>query len=199
MIEKLEVLLYNIEIILHLYLGIESQENKIKIELKQLTKKSGSQKAIRTLATELVRSQRAKDHLLTGKTHINSTIMQMQEQVSMVKVTGCIKKSTQVMYSMNTLLKLPQIHDSMYSMAKEMTKAGLIEELVNDTMSSMEDETEQDIMDNEVDAIVDQILTGKILQATSAPISNPKQSNIEKAQSEDEELIKMRAKLQSLK
>lgn len=125
--------------------------------------------------------------------------MQMQEQVSMIKVTGCIKKSTQVMHSMNTLLKLPQIHDSMYNMAKEMTKAGLIEDLVNDTMSSMEDETEQDIVDAEVDAIVDQILTGKMLQATPAPVSNPKQSNIQKDQAEDEELIKMRAKLQSLK
>ena len=107
--------------------GIETQENKIKTELKQLAKKPAlSQKAIRTLAVELVRSQKAKDHLLTGKTHINSVVMQMQEQVSMVKVTGCLQKSTQVMRSMNGLIKLPQMRDAMYQMSKEMTKVCIL-------------------------------------------------------------------------
>jgi charged multivesicular body protein 3 len=185
--------------------GIEAQENKIKQELKQLAKKPAvSQKAIKTLATELVRSQKAKDHLLTGKTHINSVMMQMQEQASMVKVTGCLQKNTQVMKSMNSLMKLPQMRESMYQMSKEMMKAGLMEDLVNETMESLEDEGEQEIVDAEVDNIVNQILEGKMLQAVSTPKSSPGVQQKEAAPAEardesDEELSKMQAKLQSLK
>jgi charged multivesicular body protein 3 len=188
--------------------GIETQEGKIRQEIKALAKKPAlSQKAIRSLATELVRSQKAKDHLLTGKTHINSVIMQMQEQVSMVKVSGCIQKSTNVMRSMNGLMKLPQMRDAMYEMSKEMTKAGLIEEMINDTMSEM-DEEDETLVDSEVDAIVNQIADGKILQVLSAPKVAPKKSSPSltapesvKSSTEDEDtqLNAMQARLQALK
>ena len=80
-----------------------------------------------------------------------------------------------------------------------------MEELVNDTMSSMENEGDQDEMDLEVNVIVDQILEGKILQATSVPvsISSKQQTSVAapKAELEDDDgdLRIMQAKLQALK
>lgn len=37
-----------------------------------------------------------------------------------------------------SLVKLPEVRETMHAMAKEMMRAGMIEELVDETMSSME-------------------------------------------------------------
>jgi charged multivesicular body protein 3 len=45
--------------------------------------------------------------------------------VAMVKVTGSLQKSTEIMKLSNALIKLPQISQSMREMSMEMTKARL--------------------------------------------------------------------------
>lgn len=103
-------------------IDIEVQENKVKQELKIAAKRPNSQKALKTLALELVHSRHAKNRLLTGKTQLNSVTMQLKEQIAMIKLSGCLEKSTQIMSSMNTLLKLPQISLTMQELSKEMIK-----------------------------------------------------------------------------
>lgn len=44
------------------------------------------------------------------------------EQVAMVKVTGALQKSTEIMKLSNSLIKLPQISAAMREMSMEMTK-----------------------------------------------------------------------------
>ncbi len=39
-----------------------------------------------------------------------------------VRMAGCIQKSTDVMHSMQALIKLPEIRDSMMELSKEMSK-----------------------------------------------------------------------------
>jgi charged multivesicular body protein 3 len=42
----------------------------------------------------------------------------------MIKVTGSLQKSTEIMKLSNTLIKLPQISQTMREMSMEMTKVG---------------------------------------------------------------------------
>ena len=46
--------------------------------------------------------------------------------------------STQVMHTMNELMKVPELKDTMSKLAREMEKAGLIQELVDDAFASIE-------------------------------------------------------------
>ena len=42
--------------------------------------------------------------------------------LGMLRVTGCLEKSTAVMSAMSALVKLPEIRETMMEMSKEMTK-----------------------------------------------------------------------------
>lgn len=55
----------------------------------------------------------------------------------MVKVAGAISKSGEVMKSMNDLLKIGAMQEGMRNLAREMMRAGLIEEMVDDTMEGV--------------------------------------------------------------
>lgn len=55
----------------------------------------------------------------------------------MVKVAGTISKSGEVMKSMNDLMQVGKLQAGMKDLAKEMTKAGLIEEMVDDVMDDV--------------------------------------------------------------
>ena len=45
--------------------------------------------------------------------------------IAMIKVTGTLQKSTEIMKLSNSLVKLPQISQAMREMSMEMTKVGL--------------------------------------------------------------------------
>ena len=64
-------------------------------------------------------------------------------------------KNTEVMSAMNDLVKIPQLNKQMMDMAREMEKAGLIEELVGE---AMEDAMSNDALDEEADEAVNQVL-----------------------------------------
>ena len=48
--------------------------------------------------------------------------MQLQQNLSMMKVAGVLQRSTQVMAMMNNLIRLPQLNKVMMAMAREMEK-----------------------------------------------------------------------------
>lgn len=56
---------------------------------------------------------------------------------------------------MQSLVRLPEIAAVMRDMSKEMMKAGIIEEMVDDTMSSLEDEEE---MEEEAQTEIDKVV-----------------------------------------
>lgn len=68
----------------------------------------------------------------------------------MVKVAGAINKSSECMKSMNQLLKVGAMHEGMQNLAKEMMKAGLIEEMVDDVMDEASG-VEEGVVDAEVE------------------------------------------------
>lgn len=47
----------------------------------------------------------------------------------MVRVAGTLSKSTEVMKIINDLVRVPALMQTMQSMAKEMMKAGIIDEV----------------------------------------------------------------------
>ncbi len=109
--------------------------------MKQLAKK-GDVKSARIMAREVVRSHKQMDRLSVSKARLGSIGNQLQQQLgthrrstpaheelgsrldvlAMVKVTGSLQKSTEIMKMSNALVKLPQISQAMREMSMEMTK-----------------------------------------------------------------------------
>ena len=123
----------------------------MKGEVKKAAKR-GDQDVAKTLAREIVRSRKACNRLHVSKTQLNSVMMQMEQQLAQQKMLGTMQKSAVVMGAMNKLVKVGAIAEVMQNMQKEMCKAGIIEEMVDDAMSSLEGEDEEDAADAEAEA-----------------------------------------------
>jgi len=135
--------------------NITREETKIKREIR-LAAKRGDMSNARILAKEIVRSNKAKERMSISKAQINSVTMHLQQNLATFKMAGCIKKSTEIMSLMNSMFRLPEMQKTMMTMAKEMEKAGLIDEIVEETMD-ITDEIEEDEVNEEVNKVITEL------------------------------------------
>ncbi|KAJ8269412.1 hypothetical protein COCON_G00120190 [Conger conger] len=146
---------------------IQREQEKVKRSIKDAAKK-GQRDVCIVLAKEMVQSKRAVNKLYTSKAHMNSVLLSMKNQLSVLRVAGSLQKSTEVMKSMQSLVKIPEIQATMRELSKEMMKAGIIEEMLEDTFEGMEDEDEmEEAAEEEVDKILFEITAGALGKAPS--------------------------------
>lgn len=89
----------------------------------------------------------------------------------MYKVTGSLQKSTEIMKISNKLVRLPEMSAAMREMSGELMKAGILEEMMDDTLEASAMDTREDIeaeADAEVDNVLYEITDGKLGEAASA-------------------------------
>lgn len=102
--------------------------------------------------------------------------MQVQEAFAMRKIEGSIKASVGVMRDVNQLIRLPELAGTMQELSVELMKAGIVEEMVQETLPEddaalFEDEDLAEA-DSEVDRVLGEILkdrmasTGQVLPST---------------------------------
>ncbi|PSS22427.1 hypothetical protein M430DRAFT_99024 [Amorphotheca resinae ATCC 22711] len=156
----------------------------------------------RIFARELIRTRKTTQRLITSKAQLNSVAMQVTEAFAVRKIEGSIRASVGIMKDINSLVRLPQLMGTMQELSQELVKAGIIEEMVGD---SMPDQLEED--DEEAESEVDKVL-GEILQdkmgkvgatpVTSTPVQEP---GLEDENDEEAEamLDQMRGRLEALK
>ncbi|PAV20823.1 mitochondrial NAD-dependent isocitrate dehydrogenase subunit 2 precursor [Pyrrhoderma noxium] len=140
---------------------LEMATKKAQTQVKQLATK-GDVKNAKMLAREVVRSHKQKDRLSVSKARLGSINNQLGQQLAMVKVTGTLQKSTEIMKLSNSLIKLPQISQTMREMSMEMTKAGIMEEMLDDVMDMEDDEELEEEADAEVEKVLYEITDGKL-------------------------------------
>ena len=147
------------------------------------------------------------------------------------KVMGHMVKSTQVMGAMNRLVKIGDISETMQAMQKEMCKvcgarrgplgrnvrslpraevshglvtcpqAGLIEEMVDDSMEALDDDDDEDAADEEVEKVMQELNADTFANSSSAPTRQVQQQEAaaEAPGEDDAEEEQMRARLQELR
>jgi charged multivesicular body protein 3 len=101
-------------------------------------------------------------------TQIESIMMQMQHQLAAVRMAGAIKQSSEVMKSMQQLVKVPEIMATMREMSKEMTKAGIMGEMIEETMEALEPEELEEQAAEEVEKVLWEITEGELGKAPAA-------------------------------
>ncbi|KCV72740.1 hypothetical protein H696_00319 [Fonticula alba] len=174
---------------------IERQELKAKQTLKEFSKK-GQIDSCRSLAKELVMSKNAKNRIIQSKAHLNSVSMQLTQQLSFIKVSGSLAQSAEIMQAMNSLMRVPELSMTMRSMSKEMAKAGIIEEMMDDAMESLDADPDFDEeVSTEVEKILHEVSLGVTGKMARAPVGGlPVQQSEETAVSDSD----LEARLRSL-
>ncbi|KAF3701217.1 Charged multivesicular body protein 3 [Channa argus] len=146
---------------------IQREQEKVKRSIKDAAKK-GQKDVCVVLAKEMIQSKRAITKLYASKAQMNSVLLSMKNQLAVLRVAGALQKSTEVMKAMQSLVKIPEIQATMRELSKEMTKAGIIEEMLEDTFESMEDGEEmEEAAEEEVDKILFEITAGALGKAPS--------------------------------
>jgi charged multivesicular body protein 3 len=107
-----------------------------------------------------------------AKTQINSAIMGMQHQLATMRMAGSMQSSNEVMQAMQKLVKLPEIMQTMRELSREMTKAGIITEMIEETMESLEPEELEEQAAKEVDKVLWEVTEGQLGQAPEAITDN---------------------------
>lgn len=183
---------------------IQREEDKLKKSLKEAAAKNDKE-ICTILAKEIIRSRKAVNKIYTSKATINSVQLQMKNQLATLRIAGSLKTSTEVMQAMHNLVRLPEISQTMREMSMEMTKAGILEEMIDETMESVEDTEElEEEAQTEIDKVLWEITAGKIGEAPSVPsesISVPVASTSEEVPEEDDEddMKEMQSRLQQLR
>lgn len=131
--------------------------------------------------------------------------MQVNEAFAMRKIEGSIKNSVGIMKDVNTLVKLPEISTTMRELSQELVKAGIIEEMVDDSLPNGELlDGEDEEAETEVDKVLGEILKDKVqtpaAQVPAEPVApTPAQPEEEEEIGSEEMLAQMRGRLEALK
>jgi charged multivesicular body protein 3 len=159
----------------------------------------------KTFARELVRIRKQSSRLTTSRAQLQSVGMQVNEAFSVRKIQGSLQKSTGIMKDVNTLVRLPELSLTMHQLSAELVRAGIIEEIVDDAMPNDElYEGEDEEAEEEVDKILQEILSGKLSQpAAVKPAAEPVEATPVESEPEFEDqeatLEQMRGRLEALK
>jgi len=180
--------------------AIQREEQKVTRSLKQAAKK-GDKDVCKILAKEIVNSRKSVNKIYAAKANLNSVQMQMKQQLAMVKVAGALASSADVMKAMQQLIKLPEIQKTMMEMSREMMKAGILEEMLEDTMEGLEDDEElEEEAQSEVDKVLFELTAGKLGEAPDAVTATLPVPSTEKEEEEEAgNLEEMQERLEALR
>ncbi len=117
----------------------------------------------KTFAREMIRIRKQGLRLAISKAQLQSVQMQVNEAFSVRKIEGSIKASTGIMKDVNSLIRLPELTGTMRELSQELVKAGIIEEMVGDSLPDDQlMEGEDDEAEAEVNEVLREILQGKL-------------------------------------
>jgi charged multivesicular body protein 3 len=161
--------------------------------------KQGAAEA-RIFARELIKVRKQAARLHTSKAQLQSVQMQVNEAFSVRKIEGSLKASTSIMKNVNTLVRLPELTGTMTELSQELMKAGIIEEMVGDTLPNDELlEGEDEEAETEVDKVLGEVLKGKLAGPEQQIPQALVEDEVEEEEDREAELEQMRGRLEALK
>lgn len=165
-----------------------------------------AQQEVRDFARELVRARRSTARLITAKAQLNSVQMQVNEAFAVRKIEGSIRASVGIMKDVNTLIRLPEMARTMQELSGELMKAGIIEEMVDDSLPLDDDMLmEDEEAEGEVDKVLGEILKDRREpKLPAAPVPEPQKPVAAEEEEEEEEdaeamMDQMRNRLEALR
>lgn len=149
---------------------IGQEEAKLKKEIEAMAKK-GQASSVQTLARQVVRSRASMRRLERTKVSMNSVNLNLTTSIATMGTASSLKMSAGVMKEMNRLMNVPEIAQTMQEMQREMAKAEMTDELIEDAFA---DSDAEDEVDAEVAKVYDEMgLDRAALMDTGVDVSTP--------------------------
>ncbi|KAI0243690.1 Vacuolar protein-sorting-associated protein 24 [Massospora cicadina] len=132
--------------------------------------------------------------------NLDGSLPDLYDPSALAKMAGTLQKSAEVMKLVNRLVKLPEISHAMREMARELTKVGILEEMMEDTLEGLDSEGLEDEAEAEVNKVLYEItdgLFGDLQRVEEAPSkAAPQQPEVSV---EEEDWERMQARLSALR
>lgn len=169
---------------------IQREEKRVQKEVKDAAKRNDMTSA-KNLAKEIIRSRQAVQRLYENRAQLNSISMHLGESVATARAVGHLSKSTEVMKLVNGLMKAPEVATTMQEFTTEMTKAGVIEETVNDALdSALDSEDIEEETEEEIDKVLTEIAGETAAQLPAAARREKiKEPTLEEKQKQEEQPV----------
>ena len=137
-------------------------------------------------------------------------MMNMNHQLSTLRISNSLEKSTEVMRSMQSLIKVQEVAQVMQEMSREMTRAGIIDEMLEETLEdTLGGEDVEEEANEEVDKVLFEITNGQLgnapavvsdsLPSVSVKEGKTAPKEAAKENEEDEDISEMRQRLEALR
>lgn len=176
-------------------------EKKTETLIKKLVK-AGDVKLARLYARELINIRRQYTKLHTLKARLELVTMAVNEQFQMVKLTQLMGLLTMIMKDVNQLVHVGAISQTMQELQKELCKAGIINEMMDDMVDlEIEDDELEGESNDEVNKIIAALTEDKLnLIDTEVPQFAAEEPVVDDVIAEDDhhELDEMRDRLKAL-
>mmetsp|Transcript_28451 Transcript_28451/g.50087 ORF Transcript_28451/g.50087 Transcript_28451/m.50087 type:complete len:215 (+) Transcript_28451:287-931(+) len=175
---------------------IRRDENKVKAQIKKLAKDKNNIQAIRIMAKGLVASRKTCDRLFQAKAQINSVNTQLKLNYAQMQVSQTMEKSGEIMKTMGQLMKLKEVQANCKVFAKQMMKAGVIQDVMEDAFEMLEDPDVEEMADNEVDKVLYEVTQGQLGKVQEIKGGNlPKQEEKVVGEEKDTDIEDMKKRL----
>ncbi|XP_023234029.1 charged multivesicular body protein 2b-like [Centruroides sculpturatus] len=176
---------------------LDRQEKQLELEIKKAAKR-GDKTTCTILAKQLVQVRKQKTRNITAGSKILGVSAQTKSIQANASLASAMSKTSKTMAAVNKQMKPEQVMKTMQDFEKESTKMGMAEEIVDDTLNGILDESGDE---EEQEAIVTQVLdeigieiSGKMSEAPSAHHSKLGESSKVNLPTDDE-IEKQLAKL----
>jgi len=150
---------------------LDRQEKQLEADIRKMAKQ-GNKDGCVVLAKQLVnlRKQRTRSYGMSAK--VSSVSLQSKTMNSNMKMAQVMKSTTDTMTAMNKQINPMKVAQTMQEFEKANTKMEMSEEMINDTLDGMLDESgDEEEQDRIVTQVLDEIgieLSGKLADAPSA-------------------------------
>mmetsp|Transcript_32459 Transcript_32459/g.82700 ORF Transcript_32459/g.82700 Transcript_32459/m.82700 type:complete len:215 (-) Transcript_32459:95-739(-) len=136
---------------------IRQEEVKLKKEITAMANK-GQVQSVRTLAKQVVRSRTSVVRLERTKCSMQAVSLHLTTSIASMSTASALKMSGAVMKEMNRLMNIPELQNTMEEMRREMARAEITDEMMEEGFEASDDETQ---IDTEVQKVFDELALDK--------------------------------------
>ncbi|CAG0900833.1 unnamed protein product [Cyprideis torosa] len=175
---------------------LEREEHKLEAEIRRMAKDPKNNDAIKIMAKQLVNIRKQKSRALNAKTKVSGVSAQAHTMAANVKMADAMKTATGAMGQMNKQMNPQEMAHTMQEFSRQNMKMGMTEEMINDTLDDIlgesgDEEEEQSIVNQVLDEIgID--ITGKLMDAPSAPRGETSKASLPSEEEIQKQLERLR-------
>jgi len=131
-------------------------QKKAEAELKKAIQTNKDKGILTIYAKQVAQTRRQKARLLNNKAKVQGLVFSLEQMFANMRMTKVLGDTSSLVKQINGLMNVKEMTQTMKDIQKSMMQFGLMNEMVDDVMSNM-DEDGDELEDTELDKIIDSV------------------------------------------